>query len=84
MQDEVIIDNIYLLMAAIVQRANSDVIRSSRNEIRLSKTCEATAIEHSAKDCAREFLEKMEEYRKGDLDWTAVDYCLGVIKLWQQ
>lgn len=83
MDNTVLIDHIYLLVAAIVRQATTDANLDRRISREFSRTCEATAHNHPARTCAQEFFLFMEEYKTGT-DWSAADYCFGVIKLWQQ
>jgi hypothetical protein len=75
------IDNMLLLAAAIVERANLDIglvtcydykDRSSRGG--LPRTCVGTGIddEHAARVCARKFLDRIYEIRNSGADHVEI------------
>lgn len=74
------IQNVFLLMAAIVERAQSDANISKRHTTSdFPRTCTVTAKDHPARDCAIAFLQSLHPSNK-----DAVELCFEVTELWQQ
>lgn len=79
------IESVFELVAAIVRQAVIDSNIDRRISREFSRTCDATGHNHPARNCAQEFLMTMEPFKTAETDWTAMDYCLGVMKeIWQQ
>jgi hypothetical protein len=68
------IDNIYLLVAAIIELANNDDDLED-----LPQVCTATSINHKVDTCAHTFLALVHRHN-GDV----LETCFEVTGLWQQ
>jgi hypothetical protein len=71
------VQSIYALVAAVVERANMDIV-SINKQWGVKKTCEETEKNHPARKCAREFLDRVHDLTAFD-DFDPDEFCLEVL-----
>lgn len=60
----------------MVERAQLDIERKYNDGIK--SACEATVIQHPARECARDFLNWVNNYSENHSQLTADEFCLEV------